>query len=287
MSKDIKHLAIFFAGTFTWTWACYFAIVLLHLNPYQWPGLPLFLAGGSAPTWMGIALAMATNDRAGRRRFWRRFYDARLIGIRWLAFIALLFPALTAASIGVDLLLGGTLPGMTALKAILANPLLLLPGLTLSFFSGPFSEEFGWRGFALDPLLARLGFVGASVVLGLFWGVWHLPLYFMPETWHGQMGFQLAGFWAFVLGSVGLSLIASRVYLGTARSILAAMLVHLSANYSTQLIAGPTGTGYAPRVALLLDLALILVGLLLCMRLPRTDLGFRPVSGVASPQSAR
>ncbi len=285
MSKDTRHLAIFFGGTFLWTWVCYFTIVLLCLDPYRWPGLLLLLAGGSAPTWMGIGLAMATNDRAGRRRFWRRFYDVRLIGRGWLALIVLLFPAITAAAIGIDLLLGGTAPGMTSLRAILANPLLFFPGIVLSFFSGPFSEEFGWRGFALDPLLARLGFAGGSIVLGLLWGVWHLPLYFMPETWHGQIGFRIEGFWAFVLGSVGLSLIASRVYLGTARSILAAMLVHLSANYSTQLIAGPIATGYSPRVALLLNVALAVVGLRCCVRVRRANFGYGRVAGAVSPLS--
>jgi membrane protease YdiL (CAAX protease family) len=267
MSRQSRQLVIFFLGTFAWTWACYFTIVLLHLHPYQGPGLPLLLAGGSAPSWMGIILAMATRDRSGRLRFWRRFYDIRLIGFGWLALIVMLFPAIAALSIGVDVLLGGTLPGMTALKAILANPLLFFPGVLLSFFSGPFSEEFGWRGFALDPLLARFGFVRASVLLGLLWGVWHLPLYFMPETWHGKMGFRIEGFWAFVLGSVGLSVIISWVYLGTGRSILAAMLVHLSSNHSTQLISGSTPTGFSPRLELVLELMLIAIGLLVCVRM--------------------
>jgi membrane protease YdiL (CAAX protease family) len=285
MSKDSRRLAIFFGGTFAWTWSCYFAIVALHLDPYRWPGLPLLLAGGSAPTWMGIGLAMMANDRAARREFWRRSYDIRRIGPGWLAVIVLLFPALTAAAIGVDCLLGGTPPGMDALRGILHNPLLFFPGVLLSFFSGPFSEEFGWRGFALDPLLRRLGFAGASVVLGLIWGVWHLPLYFMPETWHGQMGFRIEGFWAFVLGSVGLAILASRVYLGTAHSILAAMLVHLSANYSTQLIAGSSSPGYSPRVSLLLNLALAAIGLAICVWQRQVSKGSRRVATL-SPQPA-
>lgn len=283
MSRDTRHLAIFFVGTFLWTWACYFTIVLLHLHPYQGPGLPLLIMGGSAPTWMGIILAMTTYDRAGRTQYWKRFYDVRLIGFGWLALIMAFFPVITAVAIGVDLLLGGTLPGMTALKAILANPLLLFPTLLLSFFSGPFSEEFGWRGFALDPLLKRLGFAGASVLLGLLWGIWHLPLYFMPETWHGAMGFRLEGFWAFVLGSVGLSIICSWVYLGTARSILAAMLVHLSSNYSTQLIGGPMDTRYAPRLELLLCAIFVACGLVLCVRMSRTVSGRERVTAVSLP----
>lgn len=287
MGKDSRQLALFFGGTFAWTWSCYFAIVLLGLDPYHWPGLALFLAGGSAPTWLGIALAMATSNRAGRRDFWRRCYDMRQIRPGWLAFIVLLFPALTAAAVGTDVALGGTPPGMTALRAILADPPLLVPGLLLSFFSGPFSEEFGWRGFALDRLLARLGFAWASVALGLAWGVWHLPLYFMPRTWHGQMGFRIEGFWIFVLGSVGLSLIISRVYLGTGRSILAAMLVHLSANYSTQLIEGPDIPSYAPRVALLLGVALAATGALVAAWPGLGWAGERRATTMAPPPGAR
>jgi hypothetical protein len=85
MSKESSRPAIFFGGTFAWVWVCYFAIVLLRLDPYRWPGLPLLLAVGSAPTWMGIGMAMVTKDSAGRYRFWRRFYGVRLN----LAFVAI------------------------------------------------------------------------------------------------------------------------------------------------------------------------------------------------------
>ncbi len=38
-------------------------------------------------------------------------------------------------------------------------------------------EELGWRGFALDRLQALHSPLRATVLLGLMWGVWHLPLY--------------------------------------------------------------------------------------------------------------
>jgi membrane protease YdiL (CAAX protease family) len=107
----------------------------------------------------------------------------------------------------------------------------------ISLMSGPWSEEFGWRGFALDPLLQRFGTLGGSVLLGLLWGLWHLPLYLMPGTWHAAMGFRLAGFWTFLVLNIGLALVMTWVYLATGRSILTAILLHFAANFSSQLVA--------------------------------------------------
>ena len=43
-------------------------------------------------------------------------------------------------------------------------------------------EEIGWRGYALPRLAARFGFARGSILLGLIWACWHLPLFFIPGT---------------------------------------------------------------------------------------------------------
>jgi uncharacterized protein len=242
MDKTFKYAVRFLILTLIVTWALYIPIPLLGWNPYSFPGFILLFFGGSAPSWIAVILVFTTYNKEQRRDYFQRLYQLKRIKPVWWLALLLLFPGVVAAGIGLSLAFGGALPGMDNLKAVIANPLVWFPLVGLSFMSGPFSEELGWRGFALDPLLRRFGFTRGNILLGLIWGVWHLPLYFMPQTWQGQMGFTLSGFWTFLVFSVGLSIIMSWVYVNTNRSILTAMLLHLSSNFSAQLIAQSDNT---------------------------------------------
>jgi membrane protease YdiL (CAAX protease family) len=62
-----------------------------------------------------------------------------------------------------------------ASRAVVSQLRVLLVG-------GPLEQELGGRGFALPRLQARLRALDASIVLGIVWGAWHIPLYFVPGT---------------------------------------------------------------------------------------------------------
>ena len=91
----------------------------------------------------------------------------------------------------------------------------------LIFFG--FGEEVGWRGFALPRLLNKSNAFTASILLTLFWALWHLPLFFYRPGyttmgWTGILG------WVFSLltGSV----LLTWLYNSSRASILICAVFH-------------------------------------------------------------
>ena len=94
-------------------------------------------------------------------------------------------------------------------------------------------EELGWRGYALPLLLERRSAVTASLILGVLWGLWHLPTFLVPGT--PQYGLPMP---AFVLLTIEYSILMTWVYLHTKGSVLSATLFHGAINLSQGLFLG-------------------------------------------------
>lgn len=59
-----------------------------------------------------------------------------------------------------------------------------------------FGEEYGWRYFFQPLLQRRFGLKGGVLLLGVIWGLWHLPLsicYYSPDTWFYSILVQVIG----------------------------------------------------------------------------------------------
>ena len=86
-------------------------------------------------------------------------------------------------------------------------------------------EELGWRGLALPLLQRHLNPAAAGLVLGLIWGAWHLPAFFVGGT--PQSGWS---FLPFFVGVVAASVIMTGLYNASRGSLLLAMLMHFQLN---------------------------------------------------------
>ncbi|MEM2875438.1 MAG: CPBP family intramembrane glutamic endopeptidase [Candidatus Bathyarchaeia archaeon] len=143
----------------------------------------------------------------------------------WFIPIFLLMPVVVGLSLLLSIVSGEQVPEIT----ILAQPWVVVPAFFyILFLGGPVEEEFGWRGYALDRLQTLFNAFFSSVILGILWGLWHLPLFFMPR----QEMYYNVPVWGFILGTILFSIIFTWVYNNTGRSILGVILLHTMGNLS-------------------------------------------------------
>lgn len=102
---------------------------------------------------------------------------------------------------------------------------------------GAVGEELGWRGYLQGELCKRHSLFGASLIVGVVWGLWHLPLWFVS----GYQGVELLLYSvSFLVAIVSFSVVIAFVHRGG--NLLLPMILHLMFNFSGSLLALDTIT---------------------------------------------
>ncbi|WP_426226185.1 CPBP family intramembrane glutamic endopeptidase [Pseudarthrobacter sp. DSP2-3-2b1] len=164
------------------------------------------------PTLAGLIVIALVQGRTGIRELFSRLGKVRIPG-RWIAVILGTPVALAVASVAVGFLLGGFHLSYSPLVPLaLALPFLVY----LLIFTG-LAEEVGWRGYALPELQRRHTAEKASWILGIAWGLWHLPANLLMPYLAGLLTVPMAV--AIVLGltfgAVGWTIVLTWIYNNT------------------------------------------------------------------------
>jgi membrane protease YdiL (CAAX protease family) len=99
-----------------------------------------------------------------------------------------------------------------------------------------FLEEIGWMGYAFPKMRSQGDALAPSILLGLFWALWHLPVinYLGTATPHGV--YWLPFFLAFSLAMTAMRVLIAWIYTNT-KSVLLAQLLHVSSTGSLVLFS--------------------------------------------------
>ena len=215
---------VYFVVAFGVSWLIEIALALSGVSMEATSGPVLLSLAVFGPAIAGIGLTYLTQDKIGRHDYWLRIIDTRRISLRWYLVI-FLFPAvLFGLAALLDFLTGGS--GCTfgaQLWQFSANPFYLI----FLIFLAPILEEFGWRGYALDRLQLRWSALVSSVILGFFWALWHLPIFFIKGTYQYGVGLGSFHFWTYMISVIPLALFFTWIFNNNGRSTLSAMLFHI------------------------------------------------------------
>lgn len=217
---------LFFSLTFGWSLFFWFLTVTLG-GIDQFPGSILQYVGGAGPLVAALILIHGFENRTVQRDFWSRTFNPRRIPWRWALVALSIHPIILFISIAVDLAMGGKLQ-MQATKLTGLSSVISL--VFFVFVFGPLPEEMGWRGVGYDRLQRQMNGLSASLILGVAWTAWHIPLFLIDGTFQNQLGFGSFRFWVFLASNIPLTIIITWVYNHTRRSTLSAVLVHFSGN---------------------------------------------------------
>lgn len=166
------------------TWICRHRLIFYFALTYaiSWPlfslsrlvggtlGIVLIVIGAFGPP---LAAAITIRCSGGSLREWLRDIVRWRVPVGFYAY-ALGLPVLIMAAMNAVLAGLGHAPEVSLLPERVPEYLQTLL-LTALIFGG--QEEPGWRGFALPRLEERHAPLVATLILGVGWGAWHIPLY--------------------------------------------------------------------------------------------------------------
>jgi len=193
-----------------------------------------------APGLAAMLLVWRESGRAGVAALFRRLARWRVPPVWYLAAL-LLEPGRWLLALGIDRLLGRDYALGSALlaDAFGAAAAFMVPVAVVFTLPNALGEELGWRGFALPRLQERRGPLLASVVIGLFWGFWHVPAWIAwPNTEAAPLALLLM-----ILNTVPAAVVFTWLFNRTGGSLLIVVIHHAAiANKGYFLPGLPTAT---------------------------------------------
>jgi uncharacterized protein len=219
-ATSISAITTFFCLTFLFSWSLGFAAI--YLKPSA-PDLSVVISimSGFGPT-IAAVLTVAFFNGFNGLVTWLKHALNWSVGWQWYALAFFAPPLVMFLAQVMHWALGGTIPTSPAAGHI---PLAIANFGFVFLIGGPLGEELGWRSYALPALKSKVGWRGASLIIGAIWGIWHLPMFLTMGTAQFSMGFPM-----FALNILAGSVLFAWLFMKTSGSVVPAFIAHTSLN---------------------------------------------------------
>jgi len=238
-------VAVFVLVTFAWTWTIDFTLrASLGAQPSEsnhgrW--MSVLIVGIYGPSVGAIVTAGLRGGWRAVALLARRLLPWRVSAIWCLGAFAL--PVwIDVVAVAIYSCRGGTTGPFVA-----PNALATLTYLGIKLTRGPLGEELGWRGFALPVFQTRYNALTSSLLVGVLWFLWHLPIVWMAGTFISGPSVGIDQLVWFALLLMCFSILETWVVNHTGGSVVPAVLMHGALNSVVPLLFFPELPGAAAR----------------------------------------
>jgi membrane protease YdiL (CAAX protease family) len=247
--KTERNPYLFFFITFAYSWLLWLPSVLsgwgvkipFDVTVYTSIVVPI---GAFAPLLAAITLIFRESRWRGVKTFFIKAFDFRVKPLYYI--IAFSLPIfIHAIAHYLASIMGLEVADTLFPPEIPFSPIILaLPYFFLMIIIGGGQEEFGWRGYAQQPLQERFGVVPASLLIGVVWGLWHLPLWVMPGDGHSTYPFI-----AFLIMTTSISVVYAWIFNSSGKKLIIAIIFHAMSNTAAPLLPFLHGVDGKPETA--------------------------------------
>lgn len=211
---------LFLMFLYTWT----IELSNSGILPFQVP-FAIYITLGWGFVFVSVIMTWLTLGRDAVVTLLKRYLLWR-VGWKWFLAALLLEPAFIIAGVYLNAALTQVPPDFSSVIAReLFGASAILPLFILPFFLVEIlinGEEIGWRGYVLPRLQAKHSALVSSLILGVVWGIWHLPKFLSD--------FNVVAFAWFMLHIMAFSVLLTWLYNNTKGSLLMVAICHAASN---------------------------------------------------------
>ena len=223
---------LFFALAYLFTWIFWIPAIFL---PESISPLLMFI-GLMAPAIVSTVFIMLSGSDALKKDFKNKiigFYKVKWLNVVWAVIV---FGIVIVSSILLSLAFGQSINQFSFTESFSFTGV-GIAGAFITITIASIIEEVGWKGYCEDSIGNYMNWFWESMIFGVLWSLWHLPLIFIQGTY--QAGLMVNPLYVvnFFASGIPMGFVITWVYLESDRSILACMIFHFFVNFMQEKIA--------------------------------------------------
>jgi len=223
---------LFFALAYVFTWIFWIPAIYLpeNISPL------LMLIGLIAPAVVSTVFVMVSGSDALKQDLKNKIfgsYKVKWLNVLWAVIV---FAIVIVCSILRSLLFGQSLDQFSFTEDFSFTGV-GIAGAFITITVASIIEEVGWKGYCEDSIGNYMNWFWESMIFGVLWSLWHLPLIFIQGTYQAGLMVNPLFVINFFVSGIPMGFVITWVYLVSDRSILACMIFHFFVNFMQEKIA--------------------------------------------------